>query len=249
MKIRKPGLLVLAAAVLTLPVSITTAEESAGAAGHWAGEITLPAEQLPIRVDLVQGADGWSAEMDVTTQGIRNLVLADVSVEGTTITFRMPGVPGEPTFDGELSEDGAAIVGTMNQAGQTFEFRLDRSEPAEDDGDANYADFEKAGVPGEGLVGLWRGLIVSGPARLRLVVTFTEEEDGSLDATMDSLDQGANDLPVDGIEVGDDGSVIFQITMVGGRYRGTLNEDGSEIAGEWFQGGGTVALNLRRGTE
>jgi hypothetical protein len=42
--------------------------------------------------------------------------------------------------------------------------------------------------------------------------------------------------------------VEFAVQAVGGRYKGTLNKEGTEMAGEWTQRQGTapLTLNLKR---
>ena len=48
-------------------------------------------------------------------------------MDGLEVAFLMAGVPGDPTFSGTMSEDGATITGTFSQGGQVLEFRLARS--------------------------------------------------------------------------------------------------------------------------
>jgi hypothetical protein len=62
---------------------------------------------------------------------------------------------------------------------------------------------------------------------------------------MDSLDQGAKDLKLQGI-VQKDLTVEFQLKVAGASYKGTLNKEGTEMTGEWFQGGGSAPLKLKK---
>src|SRR5260370_27561814 len=98
---------------------------------------------------------------------------------------------------------------------------------------------------GPGIAGNWVGTLGPGPVKLRLALKVAKGADGSLSAKLDSLDQGANDLPVSSIaQTGT--SVKFELQVVGGSFEGTLNGDGSEISGAWKQGAGTLPLVLRR---
>src|SRR5260370_17280969 len=98
---------------------------------------------------------------------------------------------------------------------------------------------------GPGIAGNWLGTLEPGAVKLRLAVKVAKGADGSLSAKLDSLDQGANDLPVSSI-VQTGTAVKFELQVVGGSFEGTLNGDGSEISGAWKQGAGTRPLVLRR---
>ncbi|HDT13539.1 MAG TPA: serine hydrolase, partial [Candidatus Aminicenantes bacterium] len=61
-------------------------------------------------------------------QGAKDLPLAGIKAEGGEVVFMIGGVPGEPTFKGRMSADGATISGTFIQGGGTFPFELARGE-------------------------------------------------------------------------------------------------------------------------
>jgi hypothetical protein len=62
---------------------------------------------------------------------------------------------------------------------------------------------------------------------------------------MDSLDQGAKDIPVSGITL-KEGKVHFELPGIGGMYEGTLESDGKVMKGEWRQGGQTFPLEFKK---
>jgi CubicO group peptidase (beta-lactamase class C family) len=94
------------------------------AAGHWTGSIRVPGQELELDVDLRSGPDGWSGDVTIPAQGARDVALAGVGVEGDRVRFAIPGVPGDPTFEGTLAGD--VIEGDFTQGGQTFPFSLTR---------------------------------------------------------------------------------------------------------------------------
>ena len=51
-----------------------------------------------------------------------------VMVDGAKVGFKIPDVPGDPTFEGTLSEDGNEISGAYTQSGATVEFKLTRTQ-------------------------------------------------------------------------------------------------------------------------
>ena len=93
-------------------------------AGAWSGSIQIPGMELGIQVELSK-AEGWSGHISIPAQGLKDVALADVNAEGGSVSFRMPGIPGDPTFKGRLEADGA-LRGTFTQGGQSFPFTLQR---------------------------------------------------------------------------------------------------------------------------
>jgi hypothetical protein len=69
--------------------------------------------------------------------------------------------------------------------------------------------------------------------------------DGSYAAKLDSPDQSIPDLAVDSIVLSDK-SLTFELKSIGSLYKGSLSADGSEVVGEWSQGGGSLPLALKR---
>src|SRR5262249_49056811 len=94
---------------------------------------------------------------------------------------------------------------------------------------------------GQNLEGIWEGALDVGVMKLRLALKVTKAADGALAAKLDSLDQGAMDLPVDVISL-KDGAVHFEMKGLMVVFDGTLNKEGSEMAGQVKQGGGTKDL-------
>ena len=94
--------------------------------------------------------------------------------------------------------------------------------------------------------GDWRGTLKVGSAELRLVLHITEGSDGSLKATLDSVDQGANGIPVSTISL-KDSKLSLEVEAVKGTYEGTVNGDATEITGTWTQVQ-PLPLDFKRGT-
>ena len=108
--------------------------------------------------------------------------------------------------------------------------------------------FSRAALSGQSageIAGNWQGTLDAGGTKLRLVLKVTKRDDGTLTATVDSVDQGAKDLKVDTISE-KDRTVSFEMTMLGASYTGTLNKESDEINGKFSQGGVTFPLVFRR---
>ena len=87
----------------------------------------------------------------------------------------------------------------------------------------------------QNIVGDWQGTLKAGPAELRLVLHIAKNADGSFKATLDSVDQGANGIPVTSISL-KDSKLNFTVDSVHGAYDGKVTADGTEISGTWTQG-------------
>lgn len=79
------------------------------------------------------------------------------------------------------------------------------------------------------------GELEVGGVELPLVLTVSEEGDGSLNATVDSPDQGAMGLKVDLIELNDDGVLRFEMKTLSAKFEGKRDELGKTIVGELTQ--------------
>jgi hypothetical protein len=241
------GLLVWTIAVFPL-LAQAPAAEGPSPGGFWHGTVALPTSDLEVSIDLEVGEDGvGSATIDIPALGIRYMKLPEATVDGRSVLLRLIGMPGEPTFNGSLSEDGRTIAGNFVQGQQLFPFTLERAAKPEGFGDLSvlYADYERPGTPGEGLVGTWRGLLDIGPIKLRVILVVAAGEDGTLTANVEGVDRNQQ-VPASSVSLGEDRAVVVDMSSVGVRYTGTMNEDGSEITGEWKERGAPLALTFRR---
>jgi len=96
------------------------------------------------------------------------------------------------------------------------------------------------------IVGDWQGTLRPQGGELRLVLHITEGEGGSLKATLDSIDQNANGIPVASVTL-KDSKLNLDVEAVHGTYEGTVNADATEITGTWTQGQ-PFPLDFKRAT-
>jgi pimeloyl-ACP methyl ester carboxylesterase len=85
------------------------------------------------------------------------------------------------------------------------------------------------------ITGDWTGALDTGMAQLHLVLHVTKGPDGALKATLDSVDQNANGIPVSSIAL-KDSKLSLGVDAVHGTYEGTVSADGNAIKGTWSQG-------------
>ncbi len=85
------------------------------------------------------------------------------------------------------------------------------------------------------ITGDWQGSLNTGAGQLRLVLHISTAPNGALQATLDSVGQGANGIPVSSITL--QGSDLnLDVAAVHGTYDGRIQPDGKTIKGTWTQG-------------
>src|SRR5208282_3389323 len=95
------------------------------------------------------------------------------------------------------------------------------------------------------VVGDWQGALKTGGGELRLALHITKGEGGELKATLDSVDQGANGIPVSAIML-KDSQLSLTVEAVHGTYEGKVNAAATEIEGTWTQQGQSLPLIFDR---
>ena len=95
------------------------------------------------------------------------------------------------------------------------------------------------------LEGHWSGSLQAGEAVLHLVLHIAKSEDGSLKATIDSLDQGVYGIEVTALTQ-QETTLQFNVASVGASYQGTVAPDYGSIKGGWTQGNVSLALVFHR---
>jgi hypothetical protein len=94
---------------------------------------------------------------------------------------------------------------------------------------------EKPQQPAEQeVVGDWTGVLSADGTQLHVVLHVMKGEGEQLAATLDSVDQGANGIPVSVISV-KDSKLSMAVAAVQGTYEGMINKDATEIKGTWTQ--------------
>jgi len=101
-----------------------------------------------------------------------------------------------------------------------------------------------AAAQSQSVEGFWAGALDTGAVKLRLVMKFSRTPDGKLKGTLDSVDQGANDIPMDVVTF-QNSALHVEMKSLGATYDGKLSADGAQITGEFMQGV-KLPLDLKR---
>jgi len=102
-------------------------------------------------------------------------------------------------------------------------------------------------VRAQDITGSWVGLIPAGGIKLHLVFNIKKTSDTSYTSTFDSPDQKAFGIACSSIYKKAD-SLFIGMALIGGSYKGAWDGKDS-ISGTYKQGGGKIALNLKRITD
>ncbi len=106
--------------------AVTLGTETVEFSGNWKGAISLPGTELEIDVDFMKKNGNWEGDISIPAQGAKDLLLGHITIEGKIVAFEMPGVPGDPRFKGEMSDDSQSISGEFTQGGVSATFKIQR---------------------------------------------------------------------------------------------------------------------------
>jgi hypothetical protein len=190
-------------------------------------------------IDLDRDSSGaWVGDIDLLDQGVKDMPLKGITVSDSSVSFSLIAGPGDPRFQGKLSEDGNTISGEFTQGDNSFPFSIKRT------GEAKvYVPPKNAALP-ERFTGKWEGTLDSMGTTLHLVFNLANK-DGAATGTIDSPDQSAIGLPMSQITVSEN-TIKITVQLVGGGYTGKMDEDGKVLTGEWSQAGNTLPLVLKK---
>lgn len=110
--------------------SLVFPQETKPFLGTWKGALNVMGQELEIIVKLsLSETKEIQGTIDVPAQpGVVDIPLGSFTVEGKKISFMIDhsGIPGEPTFKGDLDESGKKITGSYTQGGAEGAFNLEK---------------------------------------------------------------------------------------------------------------------------
>jgi len=220
-----------------LAFTATMAVAQTDFSGHWEGTLDVSNGPTRLALDLAKNEKGvWVASLGVPEQKIAGLRVTDISVVGSELRFAATDLPGSPTFELTLAD--GKLKGALLAQALSLALEMQRT------GDAKVDIAQPSPAVSKELEGDWEGAISLPDGQSRAVaVHFNNLSDQTVDATIDSPGQSVQGLPLK--EVAQKGAVVeFAVQAVGASYKGTLNSQGTEMAGEWTQRPGSVPLPL-----
>ncbi|MEL7247741.1 MAG: serine hydrolase [Bacteroidota bacterium] len=105
-----------------------TAQQTKDWAGDWDGTLKIPGMELAMHIELTSTDAGWVGTLDIPQQMIKGMALSDLSIDGASLSFKLPEVPGQASYDGSWSD--GHLEGTFSQGGQSLDLSFDKRDEA-----------------------------------------------------------------------------------------------------------------------
>jgi len=234
----------LTAVVLLLSACMALAASATNdVAGNWHGTLDTGLTKLRLVFKITKTASGeFTAKLDSLDQGAHDIPVDTVSVSNMTLRMEVKSVKG--SYVGTLDATGTRATGLWSQGGGGLALSLEKGQGtivAAEAGKLSPGELAANKQAAQEIVGTWNGTLAVGAASLRLRANFTKTAVGGAAGTLDSLDQGANGIPLSGITL-KEGKVRFEARGIGAVFEGRLDAAGSGLTGQWQQGGHTLPL-------
>jgi hypothetical protein len=233
-------LILITLVCLTWAAAASTAQaQSPGVTGDWHGTLSAGGQELRLVLHITKAPDNsLKATLDSIDQpGANGIPVKSVTLKDTKFSLNVEIIKGG--FEGKLAADGKTISGIWTQQGQDFPLDF---KPGPAPARTEIKTEIKPAKPSV-IDGAWLGTLDTGAMKLRVVFHIVNTADG-LTATMDSLDQGMNGLPMDSV-TRDGASLKIEVKKIGGSFEGKIATDLQSIDGKWSQGGGSMPLLLK----
>ena len=208
----------------------------AGPAGHWEADIAGDGPQrIRVSLDLAKNAKSeWIASMGLPSDNKTGLVVKDVAVNGKSVKFLALELMSTP-FDLTLGPDGN-MKGTISRPNSPpVEFKRT--------GEAKVELIPASPAVSKELEGDWEGSLPSPNGAFRMVFHFKNQPDKTVMTTFDT--GNATGLPLNDVKQTGQ-KVEFGMRIAHGSFQGTLNKEGTEVAGQFTHEADSTPLTLRK---
>jgi hypothetical protein len=233
-----PRRTLLLAALCLLSSGPVRAQQAVDPTGHWEGTIQAPGMAIGFEIDFAKNEKGvLTGTVNLPGERIKGLPLTKVAIEGRAIAFH---ARSDQPMRGELSADGKTIAGDYFAQGNTLPFTMIRT------GESKMPAPPKSAPISTQLEGTWEGVLETHGVEMHLLLKVANLPDGTSTGRIVNLDQGDLELPVAITQKG--ATVTLDVAPIVSSYAGTLNADGTELAGTFSQGANSAALTFRRAT-
>jgi hypothetical protein len=238
--------LALLATLLLSAATVLGAPSTNDLAGNWKGALEVGQAKLRLLFKVSRTPTGvLTAKLDSLDQGARDIPVETVVTKDNTVRMEVKSVHG--VYEGSFDAAGKKITGTWQQGPQSLPLTLERTQGsvAAEPETLSPADLAASKQAAQKLIGVWNGALAAGPANLRLKVTITKTSVGVATGTLESVDQGAKDIPLSAITC-KEGAVHFEARGIGAFYDGTLSPAGVMLTGQWHQSGQAMPLEFKK---
>jgi len=206
-----------------------------GPAGHWEGVLIADNNrEIGVTLDLAKNAKSeWIASMGIPAEHMTGMVVMDVVVNGNSLKFI--GVElMMAKFDLALAPDGK-LKGTVANGPNSRPIEFTRT------GEAKVELVPASPAVSKELEGDWEAWIGPPNGGRQLVFHFKNQPDGTVAATIGDAPR----MPLNNVKQTGQ-KVEFGLKIGQASFEGTMNKEGTEIAGQMTHDGNPMPLTLRK---
>ena len=231
-----PRRTLLLVALCLLSAGPVRAQQAADPSGHWEGTIQTPGMAIVFEIDFARNEKGvLTGTVNLPGERINGLPLTKVAIDARSIAFH---ARSDQPMRGELSADGKTIAGDYFAQGNTLPFTMIRT------GESKMPAPPKSAPVSKQLEGTWEGVLETHGVEMHFLLKVANLPDGTSTGRIINLDQGELELPVTITQQG--ATVTLDVAPIVSSYAGTMNAEGTELAGTFTQGANSAALTFRR---
>jgi hypothetical protein len=215
--------------------------------GHWEATMQSPNGEMELSLDLARHANtDWIASMGMPAQNATGMVVAELSVNGNSVKFvavelMMSKVELTLGAEGKLT---GTFTGPFGPAPP--EMRHTTPVEFKRTGEAKVELIPPSPAVSKEMEGDWEGVLQAPNGKtFRMIFHFRNQAGHTVAATIDTPDTNAIGLPLNDVkQTGKDVSIGVRIAH--SDFKGTLNEQGTEMAGQFGSGGNGMPLTLKK---
>jgi RNA polymerase sigma factor (sigma-70 family) len=212
--------------------------------GAWEGTVEVPQANAKLRVvfNLLKTNNAYVATLDSIDQGAKGVPVTKVAYNYPSVALESKTIGG--AFEGSLDTNSGVMTGMWKQGTLNVPLVLTHTaNPLTLPPALNEADYRRRA--GSDVQGLWKGTLMVKAVALRLNFKVAEQQDGTIQVRLDSVDQGAKDIAATSASYD---KSVFKAEFAGlnGLFEGRVSSDKKEITGTWTQAGKQLPLTLTR---
>lgn len=206
--------------------------------GHCEGSFTLNNREIGVTLDLAKNAkSGWIASMGMPAEKVTGLVVMNVTVSGNSVSFTAVELQ-MAKVELTLGPDGQ-MKGTIASPQGAIPVQFKRT------GKAMVELIPASPAVAREFEGDWEGLLQTPGRAFRIIIHLKNQPDNTVAATIDTPDTGGFGLPLNDVkQVGR--QIEFGVKIAHANFKGSLNQESTEIAGQFGHEENRAELTLRK---
>lgn len=206
--------------------------------GHWETTLPMNNREIVVSLDLAKNAKSeWIASMGLPSESMAGLVVMDMDIKGQSVNFTAVELQ-MAKVKLMLNPDGT-MKGTISSPQGPVPVEFKRT------GEADVELIPDSPAVSKEFEGDWEGSLQMPNRAFRIAFHFRNQPDNTVFATIDTPDTNAIGLPLNNVKQ-TGRKIEFGIRVAHASYQGTLNQEGTEIIGEFGHEENRMPLILRK---